>query len=124
MEDESSPELRMPDTDTHYVAIDGVVYRQQPDPLPEGWKTVAFVPKSKFEVGATVSEEQLPYYTMSLVGGGWVATYNASLNPDSLKKERELFATPELCDSWTQTFYKPGYKLIHNITHETISSQY
>ena len=125
MSDENTPELVMADIATYYVVIDGYVYEQQPNPLPDGWKTVAFVPKSEFQVGTTVPEEKLPYYTMCLDGGGWVATYNASKYPDSSRnKDEQLYATPELCDTFTKNFYKSGYELIHNITHEVISSRY
>lgn len=112
-------EFRMPSTDTHYVAIDRRVYQDHPDPLPSGWATVAFVPKSQFSVGAVLSDQELPYYVMSLDHGGWQATYNKAVNP-----ERELFATAELCDEWQHLFFKPGYKLIHNLTGKTMASRF
>ena len=124
MAEGSDAELRMPHPEEHYVVFDGIVYETQPDPFPEGWKTVAFVPRNgPFKANMTVPEYLLPYYTMSTDGGGWRATWNAAA-PGAAKGGGQCFATAELCDSWTRLFYKSGYSLVHSISGEGLESKY
>lgn len=117
-------ELRMPHPDEHRVVFDGLVYETQPDPLPDGWKSVAFVPRSEtFPANTRIAEHLLPYYTMSSDGGGWRATWNPAA-PSGVKGGGECFATAELCDSWTHLFYKSGYSLVHSISGQVLESRY